>query len=345
MIARGGNLLKKDRTSVRVLAMAVIDRYCKVAGGLLMGCCLAMWMACGSSEKDEADQEPAGVDVFQEVVGIDFYEVRRAFDTGVSYDSIGFVQLPEWHLRFAKKDSILVYSPFEDRMIGYKVHHDHAMYFHFARDSWRVVELHSDSLVLQRLSLNGLTVNKAKSNVYMKFYSADYLEHHVGDPAQSISEKVAELRKPTPQDTAFVKQQIARANKHLNEIDSAFASRNYAVLKSKHPALKIEKRKVENFDLTERSPAYEYLYPEYTITIDPAYRNFHHDFSVNIDPDGQMHLGKVYVMEEFLESRERVVEGVIDVYLHNWLEITPAHTLGMPHSSTVWLYVKGRSAD
>lgn len=325
--------------------MDLIERFTGVAKQLLICCSLLLGFSCGSSEQDEAESEPAGVAIFSDLVGIDFYEVRRTFDTGVSYDSIGFVQLPEWHLRFAKQDSILVYSPFEDRMIGYKVHHDHDLYFHFARDSWRVVELHQDSLVLQRLSLNGLKVNKAKSNVYMKFYSAHFLENHVGDSSQTIAEKVAELRKPTAQDTAFVKKQIARANKHLHEIDSAFASRNFAVLKSKHPALTVEKRKVENFDLTEKSPAYEYLYPEYTIIIDPAYRNFHHDFSVNIDPDGKMHLGKVYVMEEFVESRERVVEGVIDVYLHNWLEITPAETLGMPHSSTVWLYVKGRSAD
>lgn len=300
---------------------------------------------CGPEVNDEDASGQVGVSVFNEIVEIDFYEVRRTFDTGVSYDSMGFVQSPEWHLRFAKTDSVLVYSPFEDRMLGYKVYHDHEMYFHFARDSWRVVDVSLDSITFQRLSLNGLRVNTIKSNVYMKFYSAAYIRDLIGEDEISLEDKIAELRIPTPQDSAFVRSQVARANNYVNETDSSFASRNYATLVSKHPALTIEKREIENIDLTEKSPAYEYLYPEYTITIDPAYRNFRHDFSVNIDKDGRMHLGKVFVMEDFVDARERVVEGVIDVYLHNWLEITPAYTLGMPHSSTVYLYVRGRAAN
>ena len=306
--------------------------------------CGSVLFGCGSEQADE-DGEPEGVDIFEDLVGIDFYEVRRTFDTGVSYDSMGFVQLPEWHMRWGKKDSMLVYSPWEDRMVGYKIYHDHADYFHFARDSWRMITLSRDSVILQRLSLNGLRVDKARSNVYMKFYSADFLKNHFAVSADSLPMLVDRLRLPTAQDSAFVRSQVQRANQHVTEMDSAFASRNYAQLRSKHPALTITKRKIDNFDLTEKSPAYEYLYPEYQITIDPAYRNFRHDFSVNIDEHGKMHLLKVYVMEDFQDARERVVEGVIDVYLHHWLEIIPAETLGMPHSSTVFLYVRGRAEE
>lgn len=304
----------------------------------------AVFVSCGSDQEEESG-EPEGVDLFEDLVGIDYYEVRRTFDTGVSYDSMGFVQLPEWHMRWAKKDSMLVYSPWEDRMVGYKIYHDHADYFHFARDSWRMITLTKDSVVLQRLSLNGLQVDKAKSNVFMKFYSAEHLKDHFAVSADSLPVLIDRLRLPTVQDSVFVQSQVHRANQYVAEMDSAFASRNYAQLRSKHPALTVTKRKIDNFDLTEKSPAYEYLYPEYQITIDPAYRNFRHDFSVNIDEHGKMQLLKVYVMEDFQDARERVVEGVIDVYLHNWLEIIPAETLGMPHSSTVYLYVRGRSEE
>lgn len=311
--------------------------------GILM-CFGIILVSCGPNQRDE-NEEPVGVDLFEDLVGIDYYEVRRTFDTGVSYDSMGFVQLPEWHMRWAKKDSMLVYSPWEDRMVGYKIYHDHADYFHFARDSWRMITLTKDSVILQRLSLNGLRVDKAKSNVYMKFYSADHLKNHFDVSEDSLGMLVERLRLPSAQDSIFVWSQIRRANQYVTEMDSAFASVNYAQLKSKHPALTVTKRKIDNFDLTEKSPAYEYLYPEYQITIDPAYRNFRHDFSVNIDEHGKMQLLKVYVMEDFQDARERVVEGVIDVYLHNWLEIIPAHTLGIPHSSTVYLYVRGRSEE
>jgi len=301
-------------------------------------------LSCGSDQKED-DKEKTGVESFQPFVGIDYYEVRRTFDTGVSYDSLGFVQLPEWHLRFAKQDSILIYSPFEDRMVGYNVYHDHAMYFHFARDSWRVVDLHQDSITLQRLSLNGLRVNKAKSNVYMKFYSERYIREELGSANESLESKVAKLRLPTRQDTAFVHSQVALANRNPANLDSTFASLNYAKIESRNPAVKVHKRKIEHIELTEKSPAYEYLYPEYVITIDPAYRNFSHDFSVIVDEHGRMHLGKVFVLEEFVEARRKVIQGVIDVYLHNWLDIQPASTLGMPHASTVYLYVKGRASE
>lgn len=303
----------------------------------------ALIAGCDSAQKE--DKKKTGVEIFNPIVGIDFYEVRRTFDTGVSYDSLGFVQLPEWHLRFAKQDSVLIYSPFEDRMVGYNVYHDHAMYFHFARDSWRVVELHPDSITIQRLSLNGLKVNKIKSNVYMKFYSERYIREELGNPAESLESKIATLRLPTRLDSAFVRSQVALANRHPGNLDSAFAARDFVKIESRNPAVKVHKRKIEHIELTEKSPAYEYLYPEYVITIDPAYRNFNHDFSVIVDEHGKMRLGKVFVMEDFVESRSRIVQGIIDVYLHNWLDIKPATTLGMPHASTVYLYVKGRPQD
>lgn len=283
---------------------------------------------------DTDDSEESSRPSFKPILGTDFFEVRRAFDNGLAYDSIGFVQVPEWHLKFIDEDSIQVYSIKEDSMFTYTIYHDHDDYFHFARESWKVIDVHPDSLLLQRLSLRGLKVDKARSNVYMRFYSQRY----INDVLQS---SVAELRKPRSNDTAFVSQMVERANLHSTTPDSAYASVAYAQLESNHPSMIIGKRKIDSL---KQSAAHAYLYPEYELVINNAYRDFYYTFSVVVDAEGQLHLGTITtaIMPEFYESRERVIQGIIDVYLANWLDITPAHTLGMAHSSVVYLRVRGR---
>lgn len=295
--------------------------------------CLAVFSlaSCGNGgDEAEESNRPS----FKPILGTDFYEVRRAFDNGLSYDSIGFVQVPEWHLKFIDEDSIQVYSIVEDSMFTYTVYHDHEDYFHFARESWKVIEVHPDSLLLQRLSLRGLKVDKERSNVYMRFYSKRHID-------EVLRTTVEELRKPRANDTAFVSQLAARANRYPDRADSAFASVNFARFESNHPAMSVSKRKI---DTLKQSAAHAYLYPEYDLTIDNAYKDFYYTFSVVVDTAGKLNLGTITtaVMPEFYESRERVIEGIIDVYLANWLDVTPASTLGMPHSSVVYLRVRGR---
>lgn len=299
---------------------------------ILWALCLAAFAlaSCGNgTEEAEESNRPS----FKPILGTDFYEVRRAFDNGLSYDSIGFVQVPEWHLKFIDEDSIQVYSIIEDSMFTYTVYHDHEDYFHFARESWKVIDVHPDSLLLQRLSLRGLKVDKERSNVYMRFYSKRYID-------EVLQTTVEALRRPGPNDTAFVRQMVARANAYL-EPDSAFASMDYARLTSRHPSMSVSKRKIDSL---KQSAAHAYLYPEYDLTIDNAYKDFYYTFSVVVDTAGTLHLGDITtaVMPEFLESRERVIQGIIDVYLANWLDVTPATTLGMRHGSVVYLRVRGR---
>lgn len=320
-------------------------------GLLIVAAMMTLISGCGQGKERQSDQTGGnaqvkqGFEIFEPVIGIDFYEVRRTFDTGISYDSIGFMQAPDWHIRFAAKDSVLIYSPEADQLFGYKMHHDHENYFHFGRESWRMVELHPDSVTIQQLSLRGLTVDRVKSNVYMKFYSERYIRENFGGEGIPLEDKITQLRKPNRQDTAFVMAMIERANRNPQEPDSAFASRNFAQLVSTNPALKIQKRKIQQSELTGESPSYEYLYPEYIITINPAYQVFNHDFSVVVDENGKLHLGEIFVMEEYTKPKPGVVQGIIDVYLHNWLKVTPAHTMGIPHASRIYLYVKGRNRD
>src|SRR5690554_7791410 len=90
---------------------------------IVWAACLAVFSlaSCGNGgEEAEESTMPS----FKPILGTDFYEVRRAFDNGLSYDSIGFVQVPEWHLKFIDEDSIQVYSIVEDSMFTYTVYHD-----------------------------------------------------------------------------------------------------------------------------------------------------------------------------------------------------------------------------
>ncbi|MBK1439431.1 hypothetical protein JHJ32_05495 [Parapedobacter sp. ISTM3] len=286
----------------------------------------------GEGRGDEDPRKPS----FVPIVGIDFYEVRRSFDNGLAYDSIGFVQEPEWHIKFTREDAVQIYVPGSDSSFNFQITHDHDSFFHFARESWKVIDLHPDSMMLQRLSLDGLKVNKIRSNVYMRFYSKDYLNQ--------LATPLAELRKPRKYDSLFVRKMVQRANNNPANVDSSFSSKNYPKLVSKSPLLEIKRRRYDSLEVMGRSPAYAYLYPEYDIVIHRAYKDFDYTFSMLVGPDGKLRLGKFFVMPEFEESRRRVLSGIIDVYLQNLLDVTPATTLGLPHNSVVYLRVQGKAS-
>jgi len=300
---------------------------------LLLFACFLLAGCAGPDSQAENQDDPRRPS-FAPIVGIDFYEVRRAFDNGLAYDTIGFVQIPEWHIKFTREDAVQIYVPGSDSSFNFQITHDHDSFFHFARESWKVVDLHPDSIMLQRLSLDGLRVNKQRSNLYMRFYSKAYLDR-LGTPLE-------ELRKPRRQDTLFVQQMVERANRNLTKVDSSYSSRNFPKLVSKSPMLEIKRRQYDELDMVGQSPSYEYLYPEYDIVIHKAYKDFSYSFSMLVGPDGTLRLGNFFVMPEFYDSRRRVLTGIIEVYLQNLLDITPATTLGMPHNSTVYLQVRGK---
>jgi|SRR5690606_32228791 len=311
-------------TEVRFFAVVCI---CLVIGGCSGG--------EGNGEKTE-NIDPRKPDLGK-IVGIDFFEVRRSFDTGLAYDTIGFVQEPEWHVKFTHADSVQIYVPGSDSSFNFAITHDHDSFFHFARESWKVVDLHPDSMMLQRLSLRRLTVDKVRSNVYMRFYSDAYIKNN-------LRRSLEDLRKPTSTDTLFVRRQIEKANRNPGNPDSAFASKNFARLSSKSAILRIKRQEVDSLELMGRSAAHTYLYPEYDIEIDNAYKDFYYTFSVVVDQYGKLHLGDFFVMPEFVDSRRKVLEGIVEVYLQNLLEVVPARTLGMPHASVIYLRVKGTMA-
>jgi len=272
---------------------------------------------------------------FSDYVGIKYIEVRREFSNGYSFNWYGFQQEPEWILRFMSEDSVMVYSPFEKKFLHYPIYFDHDSVFNVAREWIRLKAINKDSLVFQLLMVENKEISKDKSNVFMRFFSEDYIKRN------RINPKL--LQRPRPHDTLYVKSLIAKANRNPNHPDSCFAARNPVQLISTNPGVKV-KQSHGIADIMNPSKAEEYLNPNYKIIINGAYKDFTHNFTVVVDEKGKMHLGKFLVDDEFRESRTRVLNGIIEVYLQKYLKIIPGHTLGMPHSSEIMLYLRGYKA-
>ena len=271
---------------------------------------------------------------FTAVKGIRYSEVYRRFGNGLSFHKTGFQLQPEWELYFSAEDSVKIYSPERQKFMPYRIFHSHKALFHFARDWFRVRHISKDSLVLQAMVLEARVVKEDLSDIYMTLYSKDYIEH-------VLKTKPEDLRIPSPEDSLFIKYRAIQAN---SEPDSAFAARNPVVLKSKSKILTVDKvSPAADPYLGYISRSEEYLYPEYKIQINKAYQDFQYTFQVIVDHNGKMMFKDflVEVMPEFLETKTKVVKGIIDVYLKNLLEVTPGNTLGFPHSSVINLNVKG----
>jgi len=301
---------------------------------ILLSCIFLIFIsACNAPSKGNRDGKRPP---FLPISDIDFYEARRSFDNGLSFDTIGFQQEPIWHIRFVNNDTVLIHSVEIDSMIRFPIYYDHDSIFHFGTEWFRVKGLAKDSLLFQRLTVQSLRVKEDRSNVYMKFYSDGFIR-------DSLKTTVDELRKPTPADSAFIRHRVERANRNPLNIDSAFSARNGVELTSINPNLTVTRHDYDAAEALGKSKAYRYLYPEFNIAINKAYKEFYHSFSVLVDEHGKITVGKFVTSPEFEESRKKVLQGIIDVYLQNWMHIQPGSTLGMPHNTLIMLHVKGTS--
>ena len=290
-----------------------------------------LFSACSVPSKGNRDGKRPP---FEPIAGIDFHEVRRAFDNGLSFDTIGFQQEPIWHIRFVNNDTVLIHSVEIDSMIRFPIYYDHDSIFHFGTEWFRVKSLAKDSLLFQRLAVQGLRVKEGRSNVYMKFYSERFIK-------DSLKTTVDELRKPTSADTAFIRRRIERTHRNPVNLDSIISARDGVELTSTNPNLTVTRHEYDEGEALGKSKAYKYLYPEFDIVINKAYKEFYHSFSVFVDQHGKMKVGRFVTSPEFEESRKKVLQGIIDVYLHNWMDIKPGSTLSMPHNTLIMLHVKG----
>lgn len=272
---------------------------------------------------------------FENIKGIKYIEIRRAFENGLAFNEQGFQQEPEWILEFQSDTTVKTYSPTKKRMIDFVVTHSHDAVYNFAKEWFRVKVITKDSIVLQRLQVNAKKVVKdIRSNVFMTFYAEDYINN-------KLKTNIEELQKPKAIDSAFVRKRTQLANENTLDSSLFFAARNPVVFISTNNMINI--KKVSTIDkLMSRTASYDYLYPEYSVRIKPAYKDFAYTVSAVVDKDGKLSIYKFNAIDEFRENRKKVLQGILDVYVSKLTIIKPGNTLGMPHATLVVLNLIGK---
>ena len=271
---------------------------------------------------------------FESIKGIKYYEVRRTFANGISFNELGFQQKPEWAIRFLSDTTVQAYSPTKDKMLDFDLIFSHDGVYNFAREWFRIKSISKDSLLLQRLEVNAKKIAKdVRSEVFMTFYSEDYIK--------KIKQSVAELRKPRAIDSAFVKERADLINANITDSSAFFAARNPVEFTSNSKIINVEKVSTVD-ELQNRSASYDYLYPEYTVNIQPAYKDFAHTISAIVDKNGKIYVYRFNAQDDYKENRRKVLQGILDVYLQKLLTIKPGSTLGFKHSSVIVLNLIGK---
>ena len=271
---------------------------------------------------------------FRDVSGVRFYEVKRRFSNGLSFNKDGFMLKPTWILEYKAPDTMLAYSPEKKGMEAFYLQFDHGRVYNFAREFFRVKKIAKDSLILQRLQVDARVITKGEvSDVNCVYYTKDYIE-------KVLKTTVGELQRPTKADTAFIKKLSERTYKNPANPDSAFAATEIVDLKpnSKNVSLKL----IGYADSGAHRKSFAYMYPEYRIEINKSYKEFRYRFSVIVDVKGNLYVNRIQgVLPEDMPHRKKLIQGIADVYLKNLLHIQPGTTLGIPHSSEITISLVG----
>ncbi len=290
----------------------------------------------GSGQKSTKQNNTSGEETltFRDVDGIRFYEVKRRFSNGLSFNKDGFMLAPTWIIEYKSPDTMLAYSPEKKGMEAFYLQFDHGRVYNFAREFFRVKTITKDSLILQRLQVDARVVTKGEvSDVNCTYYTKDYIE-------KTLKTTVGELQRPTKADTSFIKKLSARTYSHPSDPDSAFAATEIVDLKpnSKNISLKL----IGYADSGAHRKSFAYMYPEYRIEINKSYKEFRYRFSVIVDIKGNLYVNRIQgVLAEDMPHRKKLIQGITDVYLKNLLHIKPGTTLGIPHSSEITISLIG----
>jgi len=293
--------------------------------------------ACNSQseKKTKAKDDPAAESLtFRDVDGVRFYEVKRRFSNGLSFNKDGFMLAPTWIIEYKAPDTMLAYSPEKRGMEAFYLQFDHGRVYNFAREFFRVKMIAKDSLVLQRLQVDARVITKGEvSDVNCTYYTKDYIE-------KVLKTTIGELQRPTKLDTAFIKKLSAATYKHPSNPDTAFAATEPVVFEPNSKNVKVEK--LAYADSAHARKSYAYMYPEYRIEINKSYKAFRFRFSVVVDVKGNLYVSRIEgVLPEDVASRKKLIQGIADVYLKNLLHIKAGTTMGIPHSSEVTINLVG----
>ena len=266
------------------------------------------------------------------VKGISYTEVRRKFDNGLSFSPVGYQLVPEWKISFPSNDSINIYSPKKGHFLNAPVVFDHDSIFSMAWAWLKLKYINKDSMQFMVLHVHDNIIQDEKTHVFMTFYANDYIKN-------VLHTDTTQLWTPTRKDSLYIKAKTAIANKIA---DSAFAGTQPAELTSKSKLVTVKKEAVPD-DIDGGNSYDAYLSPTYHVTIRKAYDDFDYVYTAFVDEKGTIIFRKSgqVMMPEFKESTIAAMKGITDGYLKLYLNVKPGKTLGIPHTSIIFLDVAG----
>jgi hypothetical protein len=267
------------------------------------------------------------------ILGIKYTEVKRTFDNGLSFSSVGYQLVPEWRISFPSTDSVNIYSPKKKRFLNTPVIFDHDSVYNVAWAWLKLKYIKKDSIQFMVLHVHKNIIQEEKSHVFMTFYTNDYIKNVLhADPAT--------IWKPSRKDTVYIKAKAALAAKIA---DSAFAGTQPAILRPKSKLISVKKVVTPPDDVNGGMEYDDYLSPTYEVTIHKAYTDFYYSYTAFVDDKGVITFRKslLATMPEYKESSDNAMKGITDGYLKLYLDVTPGKTLGIPHKSIIFLNVTG----
>jgi hypothetical protein len=270
--------------------------------------------------------------LIRKIKGIKYTEVKRTFDNGLSFSPVGYHLTPEWRISFPSIDSVNIYSPKKGRFLNAPVMFDHDSIFNVAWAWLKLKYVKKDSIQFMVLHVHNRVIDDEKVHVFMTFYTNDYIKN-------VLHSDTAKLWRPSRKDTAYIAAKAVQAGKIL---DSAFAGTEPPVLKSLNKLVTVEKEAVAAN--IEGGNLYDaYLSPTYDVTIHHAYQDFVYSYTAFVDEKGNIIFRKSldYMSPEFKQAEIDAMKGITDGYLKLYLNTTPAKTLGIPHTSIIFLNVAG----
>jgi len=288
--------------------------------------------ACNSrSKKNDATLRDFS---FAPVKGIRFEEVKRRFSDNLSFNKEGFMQEPSWIIEVAAEDTMMAWSPQKQKMQKFYLQYDHGNVYNFAEEFFKVKHISKDSLVFQRIQVDGRVIaDDIRSDVNMTFYAQTYIKNKLKTTASA-------LQKPSKADTLFIKKR----SDEVNRTDTgAFAARVPVQFIPKSKIVKVEKFSTVD-KLQKRTAAYDYMFPQYRIEIQRAYKDFAYECLAVVDYTGTMKIVNVNgVLPDAVEGKKRMMQGVADVYIKNLFNVIPGTTLGIPHNSEITVMIVGKA--
>jgi len=270
---------------------------------------------------------------FSPVKGIRFEEVKRRFSNGLSFNDQGFMQKPSWIIEVVSEDTMSAWSPQKQRMQNFYLQYDHGNVYNFAEEYFKVKHISKDSLVFQRIQVDGKVIaDDIRSDVNMTFYAQAYIKNKLKTTAEV-------LQRPTKLDTLFIQRRSAEVNRNDT---TAFAATEPVRFIPKSKIVKVEKFSSAD-KLQKRTSAYDYIFPRYRIEIERAYKDFAYECLAVVDYTGNMRILSVNgVLPESAEGKKKMMQGVADVYIRNLFEVKPGTTLGIPHNTQITVFIAGK---